>query len=87
MNYELLKVLEDLYGVRAYIERKRGSTVQRRRVNRAIRTIQKLAAEPTEQKRRGLGKSLLSRIVSGFVAAMRFVGWIGSAITIWISSE
>lgn len=40
MNVKLLKVLEDLYEIRANLERKRFSTVQRRSIDRVIRAIQ-----------------------------------------------
>lgn len=55
MNIKLLKVLEDLYEIRANLERKRFSAVQRRRIDRVTRAIEEmlLADCPTGKSRAG----------------------------------
>lgn len=87
MNTKLLKVLEDLHEIRVHLERKRFSTVQRRRIDRAIRTIRNMlsAGNPVEKPRRALWIFLRSTLGYGlFVKSME---WIARLVESIIQSE
>lgn len=87
MNINLLKVLEDLYEIRADLERKRFSAVQRRRVDRVIRAIRQvlLSGSPTDRPRMGFWHYVRTGVNVG-LAVKAFV-WIERIIQSIIQSE
>lgn len=87
MKVKLLKVLEDLYEIRAHLEHKRFSTVQRRRVDRVIRAVREmlLANSPSNKPCTGFWNYVRSGINIGLAA--KTFSWIESVIKSIIQSE
>ena len=87
MNTKLLKVLEDLFEIRANLERKRFSAVQRRRIDRAIRTLRNMLVSDgavVKPRRKFVG---FLREAVGFGLFVRGMYWLVRIVESVIQSE